>query len=108
MHASQTNGRSSLGREVYERVLTYDRVEAVRAESRSLTAAQAVARVAADTGRPVASVQAAYERVAHTSAEPEGARLIAAFRDAEAALRAYVEGLEGDRRRLDAIRDVLS
>ena len=79
----------------------------MRAESRGLTARQAFERVAAETGRPVDAVQAAYERVDRIADEGEGARLIRAFRDAEAALRAYVEGLEDDRRRLDAIRDVL-
>ena len=93
---------------VYERVLAYDRVEAVRAESRGLTARQAFERVAAETGRPVDAVEAAYEHVAASGTEGEGARLIRAFRDAEEALRAYVDGLEDDRRRLDAIRHVLA
>ena len=97
----------SVGRTVYERVLAYDRVEAVRAESRGLTARQAFERVAAETGRPVDAVEAAYEHVAASGTEGEGARLIRAFRDAEEALRAYVEGLEDDRLRLEAIRDVL-
>ncbi len=98
----------SVGQAVYERVLAYDRVEAVRAESRGLTARQAFERVAAETGRPVDAVEAAYEHVAASGTEGEGARLIRAFRDAEEALRAYVDGLEDDRRRLDAIRHVLA
>ena len=100
-----TNG--SVGRTVYERVLAYDRVEAVRAESRGLTARQAFERVAAETGRPVDAVESAYEHVAASGTEGVGARLIRAVRDAEEALRAYVEGLEDDRLRLEAIRDVL-
>ena len=95
----------SVGRAIYDRVLTYDRVEAVRAESRGLTTRQVFERVAAETGRPVDAVESAYEHVAGT--DGEGARLIRAFRDAEAALRAYVDGLEDDRRRLEAVRAVL-
>ena len=78
----------------------------MRAESRGLTARQVFERVAAETGRPVDAVESAYEHVAASGTEGEGARLIRAFRDAEEALRAYVDGLENDRQRLDAIRAV--
>jgi hypothetical protein len=100
--------QASAGQRVFERVRTHDRVEAVRAESRGLSAGQAFALVAAETGRSVDAVRVAYERAEEDGLESEGARLIRAFREAEDALRAYVEGLEDDRRRLDAIRDVLA